>query len=157
VYRKLCGTPRRFCALPPRPAPDTRDPERRARLAHAVRWLRCNHGESARVWSSKRAYDRIRHFIRHRRVAPSWAMARRAASSGPPALRGRSAQAGVAVVAGVAGFLIGLPLVSVISILPLVHLGAGAALTLGLSVGLGVSAGSRDVRMGRYERYELKP
>lgn len=63
----------------------------------------------------------------------------------------------VAVVAGVAGFLVGLPLVSVISILPLVHLGVGAALTLGLSIGMGVSAGSRDVRMGRYERYELKP
>ncbi len=57
----------------------------------------------------------------------------------------------VAVIAGVAGFLLALPLVSVISILPLVHLGAGAALTLGLSVGMGVKAGSRDVREGRYE------
>jgi len=57
----------------------------------------------------------------------------------------------VAVVAGVAGFLLALPLVSVLSILPLVHLGAGAALTLGLSVGMGVKAGSQDVRQGRYE------
>ena len=57
----------------------------------------------------------------------------------------------VAVVAGVAAFLIGLPLVGFISVLPLVHLGAGAAITLGLSVGLGVNAGSRDVRLGRYE------
>jgi hypothetical protein len=57
----------------------------------------------------------------------------------------------VAVIAGVAAFLVGIPLVGVISILPLVHLGVGAALTLGLSVGMGVSAGSRDVREGRYE------
>lgn len=57
----------------------------------------------------------------------------------------------IAVVAGVAGFLLALPLVSVVSLLPLVHLGAGAALTLGLSVGFGVSAGSRDVRLGRPE------
>ena len=57
----------------------------------------------------------------------------------------------VAVVAGVAGFLIGLPLVSFVSILPLVHLGVGAAAALGLSVGMGVNAGSRDVRLGRYE------
>jgi hypothetical protein len=57
----------------------------------------------------------------------------------------------VALVAGVAAFLLALPVVSVVSILPLIHLGAGAALTLGLSVGLGVSAGAKDVREGRYE------
>ena len=57
----------------------------------------------------------------------------------------------VAVVAGVGCFLLALPLVSVISILPLVHLGAGAAAALGLSVGMGVKAGTRDVKQGRYE------
>jgi len=60
----------------------------------------------------------------------------------------------VAIIAGVAGFLIALPLVSVVSLVPLVHLGIGSALTMGLSVGMGVSAGSRDVRLGRPE---LKP
>ncbi|MHB1311449.1 MAG: hypothetical protein ACYC3L_05475 [Gemmatimonadaceae bacterium] len=60
----------------------------------------------------------------------------------------------VALIAGVATFLIAMPVASLISILPLVHLGVGAALTVGLSVGMGVTAGSRDVREGRYE---LKP
>ena len=54
-------------------------------------------------------------------------------------------------VAGIAVFLLALPVVSVISWLPLIHLGGGAAVALGASVGLGVKAGSRDIREGRYE------
>jgi hypothetical protein len=45
------------------------------------------------------------------------------------------------IIAGVGAALIALPLVA---ILPFV--GAGTALSFGLSVGLGVAAGSRDVR-----------
>jgi formate hydrogenlyase subunit 3/multisubunit Na+/H+ antiporter MnhD subunit len=54
-------------------------------------------------------------------------------------------------VVGIAAFLVALPVVNLISWLPLVHLGGGAAIALGASVGLGVKAGSRDVREGRYE------
>ncbi|MBM3906608.1 MAG: hypothetical protein FJ363_00885 [Gemmatimonadetes bacterium] len=54
-------------------------------------------------------------------------------------------------VVGVAAFLVAIPVVNVISWLPLVHLGGGAAIALGASVGLGVKAGSRDIREGRYE------
>ena len=57
----------------------------------------------------------------------------------------------VPLVAGVVAFLIAVPIVNLISILPLVHLGGGAALVLGASVGLGTRAGSKDVREGRYE------
>lgn len=57
----------------------------------------------------------------------------------------------VAFIAGLAVFLLAMPVVSLISVLPLVHLGVGAALTMGVSVGLGVKAGSRDVREGQYQ------
>ncbi len=63
----------------------------------------------------------------------------------------RAHKPSVALIAGLGAFVVAMPLVSLISILPLVHLGMGAALTMGLSVGMGVSAGSRDVRHGRYE------
>jgi hypothetical protein len=51
----------------------------------------------------------------------------------------------------VAAFLVALPIVNVVSILPLIHLGGGAAIALGASVGLGVRAGTKDIREGRYE------
>ncbi|MBW7933607.1 MAG: hypothetical protein H3C62_08355 [Gemmatimonadaceae bacterium] len=54
-------------------------------------------------------------------------------------------------VVGIASFLIALPVVSLISWLPLISLGGGAAIALGASVGLGVRAGSRDIKEGRYE------
>ncbi|HEY3286766.1 MAG TPA: hypothetical protein VGJ96_06555 [Gemmatimonadaceae bacterium] len=54
-------------------------------------------------------------------------------------------------VVGIASFLVALPILNFVSILPLIHLGAGAAVALGASVGLGVKAGSRDIREGRYE------
>ena len=57
----------------------------------------------------------------------------------------------VPVVVGVAAFLLALPVLSLVSILPLIHLGGGAAIALGASVGLGVRAGSKDVRDGRYQ------
>ncbi len=60
----------------------------------------------------------------------------------------------IPLIVGVAAFLLALPVLNVISILPLVHLGGGAAIALGLSVGMGVKAGTRDIREGRYE---LKP
>jgi hypothetical protein len=57
----------------------------------------------------------------------------------------------VPLIAGVVTFLVAVPLVNLISILPLIHLGGGAAIALGASVGLGVRAGTKDVRVGRYE------
>lgn len=57
----------------------------------------------------------------------------------------------VPVIVGVAAILLAMPVVSLISWLPLVHLGGGAAIALGASVGLGVRAGSKDIREGRYE------
>ncbi|MFA6168234.1 MAG: hypothetical protein WC700_16550 [Gemmatimonadaceae bacterium] len=57
----------------------------------------------------------------------------------------------IPVVVGVAAFLVALPIVNVVSILPLIHLGGGAAIALGASVGLGVRAGTKDIREGRYE------
>jgi hypothetical protein len=54
-------------------------------------------------------------------------------------------------VVGIAAVLVALPVVNLISWLPLIHLGGGAAIALGASVGLGVKAGSRDIREGRYE------
>ncbi|MHB8839636.1 MAG: hypothetical protein ACYC7F_11900 [Gemmatimonadaceae bacterium] len=54
-------------------------------------------------------------------------------------------------VVGIAAFLVALPIVNVVSILPLIHLGGGAAIALGASVGFGVKAGTRDIREGRYE------
>ncbi len=57
----------------------------------------------------------------------------------------------IPLAVGAVAFLIALPIVNVISILPLVHLGGGAAIALGASVGLGVRAGSKDIREGRYQ------
>ncbi len=57
----------------------------------------------------------------------------------------------VAIIAGLAAFLLAVPLVGLLSVIPLIHLGGAAAITMGLSVGLGVKAGSRDIREGRYE------
>jgi hypothetical protein len=57
----------------------------------------------------------------------------------------------VPLIVGIVAFLVCVPIVNLISILPLVHLGGGAALLLGASVGLGTRAGSKDVREGRYE------
>jgi len=57
----------------------------------------------------------------------------------------------VPLIVGVAAILIAVPIVNLISILPLVHLGGGAAIALGASVGLGVRAGAKDIREGRYE------
>ncbi|MHB1094595.1 MAG: hypothetical protein ACYC3F_00290 [Gemmatimonadaceae bacterium] len=57
----------------------------------------------------------------------------------------------IPVIVGVAAFLVALPIVSVVSWLPLVYLGPGAAVALGASVGLGVRAGTKDIREGRYE------
>jgi len=57
----------------------------------------------------------------------------------------------VPLIAGIAAALVAIPIVNVVSIIPLVHLGVGAAIAMGASVGMGVSAGSRDVRLGRYE------
>lgn len=54
-------------------------------------------------------------------------------------------------VVGAAAFLVALPIVNLVSWLPLIHLGGGAAAALGASVGFGVKAGSRDIREGRYE------
>ena len=54
-------------------------------------------------------------------------------------------------IVGIAAFLVSLPILNVVSILPLIHLSGGAAIALGASVGLGVRAGSNDVRQGRYE------
>ncbi len=54
-------------------------------------------------------------------------------------------------VVGIAAFLVALPIVNLVSILPLIHLGGGAAIALGASVGFGVKAGTRDIREGRYE------
>ncbi len=57
----------------------------------------------------------------------------------------------VPIIAGVATFLVALPIVNVVSILPLIHLTGGAAIALGASVGLGVRAGTKDIREGRFE------
>lgn len=57
----------------------------------------------------------------------------------------------IPVVVGVAACLVAIPIVNVVSILPLIHLGGGAAIALGASVGLGVRAGTKDIREGRYE------
>jgi hypothetical protein len=57
----------------------------------------------------------------------------------------------VPLIVGVVAFLLAVPIVNVISILPLVHLGGAAAIALGASVGLGVRAGTRDIRDGRYQ------
>lgn len=57
----------------------------------------------------------------------------------------------IPVVVGVATFLVALPVVNVVSILPFIHLSGGAAIALGASVGLGVRAGTKDIREGRYE------
>jgi hypothetical protein len=57
----------------------------------------------------------------------------------------------IPVVVGIAAVLLAMPVVNLISWLPLVHLGGGAAIALGASVGLGVRAGSKDIREGRYE------
>lgn len=57
----------------------------------------------------------------------------------------------VPLIVGLAAFFVALPVTSLISILPLVHLTGGAAAVLGVSVGLGVRAGSKDIREGRYE------
>jgi di/tricarboxylate transporter len=57
----------------------------------------------------------------------------------------------IPIVVGVVAFLVALPIVNVVSILPLIHLGGGAAIALGASVGLGVRAGTKDIREGRYE------
>jgi UDP-N-acetylmuramyl pentapeptide phosphotransferase/UDP-N-acetylglucosamine-1-phosphate transferase len=54
-------------------------------------------------------------------------------------------------IVGIAAFLVSLPVVSLVSWLPLIHLGGGAAIALGASVGLGVRAGTKDIREGRYE------
>jgi hypothetical protein len=63
----------------------------------------------------------------------------------------RAHKPSIPVIAGIAAFLLAIPVVNVVSILPLIHLGVGAALTVGVSVGLGVRAGSRDAKEGRYE------
>lgn len=57
----------------------------------------------------------------------------------------------VPIAVGAVAFLIAVPVVNVVSILPLVYLGPGAAVALGASIGLGVRAGAKDVREGRYE------
>lgn len=57
----------------------------------------------------------------------------------------------VPVIVGIVAFLLAIPVVHVVSVLPLVHLGVGAAMALGASVGLGVRAGTKDAREGRYE------
>jgi len=57
----------------------------------------------------------------------------------------------VPVIVGIVAFLLAVPIVNVISILPLVHLGGVAAIALGASVGLGVRAGTKDIREGRYQ------
>ncbi|MDP1891152.1 MAG: hypothetical protein Q8K55_09685 [Gemmatimonadaceae bacterium] len=57
----------------------------------------------------------------------------------------------IPVVVGVVAFLVALPILNIVSILPLIHLGGGAAIALGASVGLGVRAGTKDIREGRYE------
>jgi len=63
----------------------------------------------------------------------------------------RAHKPAIPLIVGVVAFLLAVPVVNVISILPLVSLGVPAALALGASVGLGMRAGSRDVRAGRYE------
>lgn len=60
----------------------------------------------------------------------------------------------IPLAVGFVTFLLAIPVANILSILPLVHLGVGAAITMGLSVGMGVSAGSKDVKGGYYE---LKP
>ena len=57
-------------------------------------------------------------------------------------------------IVGIAAFLLAVPVVNLISILPLVHLGGIAAIALGASVGLGVKAGSKDAKEGRYLLHE---
>ena len=55
-----------------------------------------------------------------------------------------------AVVAGIVAMVIAVPVVSILHIIPLVGalIGGGTALVFGLSVGLGVNAGAKDVKNG---------
>lgn len=57
----------------------------------------------------------------------------------------------IPLIVGAVAFLIAVPIVNVLSIIPLVHLGGVAALALGASVGLGVRAGTQDIRDGRHQ------
>lgn len=58
----------------------------------------------------------------------------------------RAHQPKTAILAGLATAVVALPVAGLLSLLPLVHLGGGAILAMGLSVGLGVRAGSKDAR-----------
>ncbi len=55
-----------------------------------------------------------------------------------------------AVIAGLAAFLIAGGVVSLVTIIPMLHyvIGGGTALVFGASVGLGVRSGANDVKRG---------
>ena len=57
---------------------------------------------------------------------------------------------GAAIVAGVVAMLVAIPVVSLVHIIPLLGslISGGTALVFGLSVGLGVRSGAKDVKRG---------